>query len=84
MFTLMTVIRRRPEVSTEDFRRFMQHEYGPTYAGLPQTCSYVQHYLSDVDDRRAEPPIDAIVQIAFDSEEDIARGSSGRQLQARA
>ncbi|KAB2390456.1 hypothetical protein F9B16_01080 [Actinomadura montaniterrae] len=28
MFTMLTVIRKRPEVSTEEFRHFMQLEYG--------------------------------------------------------
>ncbi|WP_433136338.1 hypothetical protein ACQPZ8_29450 [Actinomadura nitritigenes] len=43
MFTMLTVIRKRPEVSTEEFRRFMQLEYGPTYVALPQTREYVQY-----------------------------------------
>lgn len=71
MLTLMTVIRKRPEVSTDEFRRFMELEYGSTYAALPQVREYVQYYLSDqaVDD--AEEPIDAIVRIGFDSEADM-------------
>ncbi|GAA3369370.1 hypothetical protein GCM10017744_088780 [Streptomyces antimycoticus] len=69
MLTLMTVIRKRPEVSTEDFRRFMEHEYGPTYASLPQVREYVQYYLSDTGQDGAEEPIDAIVRISFDSQE---------------
>jgi uncharacterized protein (DUF1330 family) len=68
MLTLMTVIRKRPEVSTEEFRRFMESEYGPTYAALPQVREYVQYYLSDRAGDQAEDPIDAIVQISFDSE----------------
>jgi hypothetical protein len=67
--TLLTVIRKRPEVTTEEFRHFMEVEYGPTYAGLPQTREYVQYYLSDVMTDGAEPPIDAIVKISFDSPE---------------
>ena len=68
MFTVLTVIRKRPEVTTEEFRRFMAVEYGPTYAGMPQTREYVQYYLSDRAGDQAEDPIDAIVQISFDSE----------------
>ena len=68
MFTLMTVIRKRPEVSTEDFRRFMGSEYGPLYATLPQVREYVQYYLSDLARDGAEEPFDAIVRISFDSE----------------
>ncbi|MDW5593060.1 EthD domain-containing protein [Conexibacter stalactiti] len=69
MYTLLTVIRKRPEVTTEAFRRFMEFDYGPTYVALPQTRSYVHHYLSDLATDSAEPPIDAIVQISFDSPE---------------
>ncbi|GAA4201748.1 EthD domain-containing protein [Actinocatenispora rupis] len=69
MITLMTVIRKRPEVSTVDFRRFMESEYGPIYAGLPQVSQYVQYYLSDLASDGAEDPIDAVVRISFDSEQ---------------
>jgi uncharacterized protein (TIGR02118 family) len=73
MFTLMTVIRKKPEITTEDFRHFMKREYGPTYQEMPETRSYVQYYLSDVMSDGAEPPIDAIVQISFDSEEEMRK-----------
>jgi uncharacterized protein (DUF1330 family) len=69
MLTLMTVIRKRPEVSTEEFRHFMETEYGPVYAGLPQVREYVQYYLADRAGDQVEEPIDAIVRISFDSEE---------------
>jgi hypothetical protein len=71
MYTLLTVIRKKPEVSTERFREFMENEYGPTYAGLSQTRSYVQYYLDDLATDGAEDPIDAIVQIAFDSQDEM-------------
>ncbi|MEU3830970.1 EthD domain-containing protein [Streptomyces sp. NPDC029080] len=67
MLTLMTVIRKRPEVSTADFRHFMEHEYGPTYAALPQVKEYVQYFLTDAANDGVEQPIDAIVRISFDS-----------------
>jgi hypothetical protein len=65
MYTLMTVLRKRPEVSTEEFRHFMEHDYGPTYVSLPQVRHYVQRYVTDLTE---DPePIDAIVEISFDS-----------------
>jgi hypothetical protein len=67
MYTLLTVIRKRPEVTTEEFRHFMEVEYGPTYAALPQTREYVQYYLADLMIDGAEDSIDAIVRISFDS-----------------
>ncbi|MFI6999929.1 EthD domain-containing protein [Nocardia sp. NPDC050175] len=84
MFTMMTVIRKRPNVTTEEFRRFMRYEYGPTYVGLPETRSYVQYYLSDVMSDGAEPPIDAIVEISFDSEADMRRALQAESYQRAA
>lgn len=69
MLTLMTVLRKRPEISTEVFRQFMATEYGPTYAALPQVTEYVQYYLADRAGDGAEDPIDAIVRISFESEQ---------------
>lgn len=72
MLTLMTVLRKRPEISTEAFRQFMATEYGPTYAALPQVTEYVQYYLADRAGDGAEDPIDAIdaiVRISFESEQ---------------
>ncbi|MCX4750110.1 EthD domain-containing protein [Kitasatospora sp. NBC_01287] len=76
MITLLTVIRKKPEVSTEDFRRFRKHEYGPTYEALPQTRAYVQYPLTDLASDGAEDPIDAIAQISFESQEAMAEAPS--------
>jgi hypothetical protein len=69
LYTLLTVIRKK--ITTENFRHFMEHDYGHTYAGLPQTRSYVQYYLDDLETDGAEDPIDAIVKISFDSPEEM-------------
>ena len=69
LHTMLTVIRKKSTVTTEDFRHFMKNVYGPTYRELPQTKAYVQHFVSDLATDGAEPPIDAIVQISFESEE---------------
>ncbi|WP_020015023.1 EthD domain-containing protein [Promicromonospora sukumoe] len=67
--TLITLIRKRPEVSTEAFRAFMEHDYGPTYTRMVQVESYVQHYVTELANDGSEDPIDAIVQITFTSRE---------------
>ena len=69
MHTMLTVIRKKSTVTTEDFRHFMKNVYGPTYREMPQTKAYIQHFVSDLATDGAEPPIDAIVQISFESEE---------------
>ena len=69
MFTLMTLVRKRPDVSTERFREFMEVEYGPVYAAMPETRRYVHYYVSDIMNDEAELAFDAIVHISFDSRE---------------
>jgi uncharacterized protein (DUF1330 family) len=49
----------------------MKHDYGPPYERTSETRSYVQHFLSDVMTDGAEPAIDAIVQISFESVEQM-------------
>jgi uncharacterized protein (TIGR02118 family) len=71
MFTVFTVLRKKPTVTTADFRHFMTNVYGPTYQAMPQTRSYVQRFLTDLADDGAEPPIDAIMEISFDSEAEM-------------
>jgi hypothetical protein len=73
MFSMLTVIRKKPNVSREDFRQFMEYEYGPTYSGLPETREYVQYYLTDTATDGADEPIDAVVTISFDSREDMQK-----------
>ncbi|MDR7009296.1 EthD domain-containing protein [Paraburkholderia strydomiana] len=79
MHTIMTVLRKRPEISTEAFRHFMEFQYGPTYVAMPQTRAYVHYYLSDAAADAAESPIDAIVTISFESRDamDCALQSDG-------
>ncbi|MHA4820065.1 EthD domain-containing protein [Streptomyces aculeolatus] len=78
---MLTVIRKRPEVTTEDFRRFMEFEYGPTYVGLPETREYVQYYLADVMTDGAEEPIDAIIRISFESQEEMQKALKAEAYQ---
>lgn len=71
MFTIAVVVRKRPEVSTEEFRRIWKEVYGPMYRKLPQVKSYVQYHLSDRRKDEAEDPIDGFVLMSFDSEKDM-------------
>ena len=73
MYELMTMIRKRPEVSTADFRHFMEHDYGPTYAAMPEVKRYVQYFLDDLSSGEGAPVVDAIVQIAFASSDTMRR-----------
>jgi len=59
----------------------MKVDYGPTYQELPQTRAYVQYFLADLMTDDAEPPIDAIVQISFDSVEEMQEALKSESYQ---
>jgi uncharacterized protein (TIGR02118 family) len=71
MFTITVVLRKKPEVSQEEFRRIWREVYGPMYRQMPQVKSYVQYHLTDRRKDDAEDPIDGIAVMSFDSEEDM-------------
>jgi len=71
MFTLITTVRKNPDVSTEDFREFMELVYGPIYAELPQIQEYIHYYVSDQTLGLENQQIDAIVRISFQSREEM-------------
>lgn len=69
MFTILVTVRKRPEISTEQFRRIWKEEYGPMYRQMPQVKSYQQLHLADRRKDDAEDPIDGVAIMSFDSEE---------------
>lgn len=71
MFSILVVVRKREEISTEEFRRIWKEEYGPMYKQFPQVKSYQQFHLSDRRKDDSEDPIDGIAILTFDSEEEM-------------
>ncbi len=69
MFTITVVLRKKPEVSTEEFRRIWKDVYAPLYRQLPEVKSYVQYHLADRRKDASEDPIDGIAIMSFESEE---------------
>lgn len=69
MFTILVVVRKRPEISTQEFRRIWKDVYGPYYKKMPQVKSYVQYHLDDRRKDDAEDAIDGVAVLSFDSEE---------------
>ena len=76
MFTILVVVRKRPEISTEDFRRIWKEEYAPMYRQMPQVKSYKQYHLTDRRKDNTEDPIDGVAILSFDSEEDMKKAWS--------
>jgi uncharacterized protein (TIGR02118 family) len=71
MFTIAVVVRKKPELSTEEFRRIWRDIYAPIYRNLPQVKSYIQYHLADRRKDDSEDPIDGIAIMSFESESEM-------------
>jgi len=84
MFTIAVVLRKRPDLSTAEFRRIWKEVYGPMYRQMPQVRSYFQYHLSDRRKDETEDPIDGIAIMSFDSEADMKAAWQTREYQQAA
>lgn len=73
MFTILVVVRRKPEVSEADFRRIWKEDYGPMYRQMPEVKSYYQYHLTDRRKDDAEDPIDGVAIMSFASEDEMKK-----------
>lgn len=71
MFAIAVILRKKPGISTEEFRRIWCDVYGPMYRQIPQVKSYIQYHLKDRRKDDAEDPIDGIALMSFESEDDM-------------
>ncbi len=81
MIKFVYVVRRRPEVSPEDFRKYWLEKHGPlvrSQAKALRAKRYVQSHTLDLplnqiaqQIRRSQPPYDGITELWWDSMEDL-------------
>jgi uncharacterized protein (TIGR02118 family) len=71
----ISLLRRRPELDATEFRRQYEHEHGPlTLREHPGLWRYIQNFVVDAVTPDA-PPLDAIAERHFRSEDDFRTGS---------
>lgn len=73
MFSILVVVRKKENISTEEFRRIWKEEYGPMYKLMPEVKSYKQFHLSDRRKDDAEDPIDGVTILEFESEAEMQK-----------
>ena len=74
MFTLLVMVGKKENVTTEEFRRIWNKEYGVMYRQIPQVKSYRQYHLNDRRKDDSEDPVDGVAILSFDSEQDMLEG----------
>lgn len=73
MFSILVVVRKKANISQEEFRRIWKEEYGPMYREMPEVKSYQQYHLSDRRKDDAEDPIDGVAILGFESEAEMQK-----------
>jgi uncharacterized protein (TIGR02118 family) len=68
MLKFMVVLYRRPDLSSEQFRRHLEQVHAPLAKNLPGLRHYRQNYAVP-DPKRKSPGWDAIVELYFDNRE---------------
>ncbi len=66
MLKFMVVIYKCPDLTPEDFRRYLREIHGPLAKKLPGLRKYVQNFVR-ADPKRKAPGWDAIVELYFDN-----------------
>jgi uncharacterized protein (TIGR02118 family) len=79
------VLRRRPDLTPEQFHEYWKTTHGPMVAQLPGLVRYVQHHVVSVprpEYAEDDPPIDGIVETWWESQEALARVQATPELRA--
>ncbi|MDJ0782575.1 MAG: EthD domain-containing protein [Desulfosarcinaceae bacterium] len=81
MIKLIMCLRRRPEMTREEFQAYWQHQHGPFFmrnAGVMRAKRYVQSHTIDTplnegmrSARGMRPEYDGVAEVWFESEEDL-------------
>jgi len=66
MLKFVVVLYRKPEMSREQFRAYLQDVHGPMADRIPGVCAYVQNHAV-TDSTRSDPGWDAIVELWWES-----------------
>jgi uncharacterized protein (TIGR02118 family) len=65
MLKFMVVLYKRPDMSSEEFRRYLRDVHGPLAKNLPGLRRYVQNFVQA--DRKRKPAAwDAVIELYFD------------------
>jgi uncharacterized protein (TIGR02118 family) len=79
------VLRRRPNVTLEQFHDYWRNTHGPLVAKVPGLIRYVQHHTMSVPRpgyASDEPPIDGLVETWWESMEAVQRASLSPEFAA--
>jgi uncharacterized protein (TIGR02118 family) len=84
MVKFFFVLRRKPEMSAEEFHRHWKTVHAPLVARLPGLVRYFQHHVVSVprpEYAHDDAPIDGLVETWWESEESLRKIQASSELQ---
>ena len=85
MIKLFFVLRRRPDVTPEQFHDYWKNTHGPLVAQVPGLVRYVQHHTTSIprpEYSSDDPPIDGVVETWWESMEAAERANRSPEFAA--
>ena len=69
MIKRFVILRRKPDMSTEEFWNYWENVHGPLIAKLPGLAKYIQYHVESERLDKVDDPIDGIAELWFESAE---------------
>jgi uncharacterized protein (TIGR02118 family) len=79
MIKIVALLKRRPEVTLEEFCRYYEYQHAPLFARSipPDVADAIKHYVQNhalrLGRSRTDPPYDCVTEIGFDDIEGMER-----------
>lgn len=85
MIKCYLLLRKKPEISKEEFHRYWKETHAPIVARLPGLVKYTQHHVVSMprgEYESVDAPYDGVVETWWESEEAIAKVQQSDELKA--
>ena len=82
MVKRFVILRRKPGMSTDEFRRHWREVHGPLIARLPGLIKYVQYHVRSEALDDTEAAVDGLAELWFESEEAQKRAYATAEYEA--
>lgn len=81
MLKMVYLIRRRPELGVDEFRRYWTENHGPIAARLPGLRKYVQHHVVPNPDG-SDPEFDGFAEMWWDDADALSEALASPEFEA--
>ena len=82
MIKRFVVLRRKPDMSVEEFWDYWENTHGLLIANIPGLIKYIQYHVKSERVDKADDPIDGIAELWFESEETQKEAYQSPEYQA--